>query len=85
MNNFSRVTPDTLPTKKQLEALRQIARFEQKHGRFPTQRELSALMGLSENGAFSHLQGLIELGFITEAEIVKVQKITPAGMKWVKP
>lgn len=85
MNTLAKVKPDSMPTPKQLEALRHIYRFEKKHDRFPNQRELSALMGLSENGAQGHLRALEERGFLTPTEIVRVQKITAKGLEWVKP
>lgn len=85
MNTLAKVNPENLPTKKQLETLRVIYKHRQKHGAMPTQREVAAAMGLSENGANGHLSALVERGFLTEPEIIRVQDITPAGLKWVKP
>jgi DNA-binding MarR family transcriptional regulator len=84
MNTLAKVNPETLPTKKQLETLRTIYRLEKKLGRFPTQRETAAAMGLSENGANGHIKALEERGYLTPPEVIKVQHITPMGMKWVR-
>jgi predicted transcriptional regulator len=85
MNNLAKVNPEHLPTPAQLRTLRMVHKLLTKTGKFPTQRELAAALGLSENGANSHIRALVDRGFLTEPEIVRVQHITAAGLKWVKP
>lgn len=52
-------------TSRQREILRQIQRFHQNEGYFPSIRELNELLNLkSSNTIFSHLQALIKKGYL---------------------
>jgi predicted ArsR family transcriptional regulator len=60
-------------------------KLKKKLGRAPTLREISLEMGFTENGAQRHLAALVERGLLTppEEQRVRIQDVTPAGLKWV--
>lgn len=78
-----KVSRCNIPTGRQVECLKTIAKLEQRLGRAPSYREVSRAMGLSPAGAQTHLRQLTEKGLLTPPVTTVTRKITAKGREWI--
>lgn len=79
---------DKLPDKlrpQQEACLRAILALQERLGRNPSTREVSAEMGLSDAGSRRHIDNLVRMGLVTPPEMVITLTVTPAGKAYLKP
>lgn len=80
-----RARENLVPTSAQLECLRAHKELENKLGRSPSIRELSAKLGMSPMGAQAHVTQLVFKGLLEEQKELRVigRSTTPTGDKWL--
>ena len=79
LNTLARLGLPAALTTMQTRCLRAIIALEERHGRSPSTREVSAEMGLSPSGSRYHINSLVALGLVTPPEVRLVLSATPAG------